>query len=82
MRERRQYGDKNLIGKNIYRLRMARHMKQHELLAQLQVRGIDISPTSLSDLIGQNRSASDKEIIALMDIFHVSFETLIGKEES
>ena len=55
-------------------------MKQHELLAQLQVRGIDISPTSLSDLIGQNRSVSDKEIVALMDIFHVSFETLTEKE--
>lgn len=76
MRERKQYGNKNLIGKNVYRLRTANHMKQHELLAQLQVRGIDISPTSLSDLIGQNRSASDKEIVALMDIFHVTFEEL------
>ena len=76
MRERKQYGNKNLIGKNVYRLRTVNHMKQHELLAQLQVRGIDISPTSLSDLIGQNRSASDKEIVALMDIFHVTFEEL------
>ena len=80
MRERKQYGNKNLIGKNVYRLRTANHMKQHELLAQLQVRGIDISPTSLSDLIGQNRSASDKEIVALMDIFHVTFEELTRPE--
>ncbi len=41
MKIRGTYGDKNLIGKNVYRLRKARKMKQRDLLAQLQLRGIN-----------------------------------------
>ena len=36
MRPRKKYGTKNSIGKNIIALREKRHMKQGELLAQLQ----------------------------------------------
>lgn len=76
MRIRKEYGDKNIIGKNIIRLRKARRMKQHELLALLQLEGLDINPTALSDLEGQNRVASDREIQALLKVFHVSFDEL------
>ena len=56
MKIRGTYGDKNLIGKNVYRLRKARKMKQRDLLAQLQLRGINIKLIPvLSDLEGQNR---------------------------
>ena len=82
MKIRGTYGDKNLIGKNVYRLRKARKMKQRDLLAQLQLRGININCTSLSDLEGQNRAVTDKEIRVLMGLFCVSFEELCKTEES
>ena len=68
MRPRKKYGTKNSIGKNIIALREKRHMKQGELLAQLQLHNIPISASSLSDL--------EREIIALMDIFQITFEEL------
>ena len=68
MKIRKKYGDKNLIGKNV--------AAQHELLAQLQVKGINITASGLSELEGQNRYATDKEVFALMTIFNVSFEEL------
>ncbi|MCB6900210.1 helix-turn-helix domain-containing protein [bacterium 210917-DFI.7.65] len=76
MRPRKKYGTKNSIGKNIIALREKRHMKQGELLAQLQLHNIPISASSLSDLEGQNRHVSEREIIALMDIFQITFEEL------
>ena len=37
-------GDKNLVGARIEAARRTRGMKQKELLAQLQVRGVDSTP--------------------------------------
>lgn len=81
MKIRGAYGNKNLIGKNVYRLRRARKMKQRDLVAQLQLHGININYTSLSDLEGQNRAVTDKEIRVLMEIFHVSFDELCAAGE-
>ena len=41
-------GDKNLVGARIESIRRNRGMKQKELLAQLQVRGVDITASALS----------------------------------
>ena len=43
-------GDKNLVGARIESIRRNRGMKQKELLAQLQVRGVDINASALSKL--------------------------------
>ena len=45
-------GDKNLVGARIESIRRNRGMKQKELLAQLQVRGVDINASALSKLEG------------------------------
>lgn len=76
MKIRKKYGSKNIIGKNVVRLRNARGMKQRDLLALLQLEGLDMNPTALSDLEGQNRVASDRDIQALLKIFHISFDEL------
>ena len=76
MKPRKEYGTKNCIGQQVYRLRIQHHMKQKELLAQLQVRGIDIGQTSLSDLEGQRRLATDREVKALAEIFQIPMEQL------
>ena len=73
-------GDKNLIGARVTQARLRRNMKQVELLAKLQVAGIEISVPALSLLEGQKRPVSDKELTALADILEVSVDWLLGRE--
>ena len=79
MRLRKQkIGDKNLIGARVEATRKKKDMKQKELLAQLQVNGIDMTSSGLSKLEGQIRSVTDIELVALADILDVSVEYLLG----
>ena len=55
-------------------------MKQVELLAKLQLAGIDISVPALSLLEGQKRPVSDIELNALADILNVPVDWLLGRE--
>ena len=71
-------GDKNLVGARIESIRRNRGMKQKELLAQLQVRGVDI----LSKLEGQLRTVTDIELLAFAEILDVDvFWLLTGKSQ-
>ena len=82
MRPRKSIGGKNEIGQTVVKLRKERKMKQKELLAQLQTRGVDMSLSTLSDLEGQNRAATDREIRILAEVFNVPIEALYPKEKS
>ena len=70
------YGDKNICGANIERVRKELGLKQLEVVAQLQVLGIDINPSSYSKLEGQRRLASDIEVQAIARILNVPIEVL------
>jgi transcriptional regulator with XRE-family HTH domain len=61
-------------------MRKKQGMKQIELLAKLQVSGVDISVPSLSLLEGQKRLVTDIELKALAEIFGVSADWLLGRE--
>ena len=74
-------GDRNLIGARVTQARKVLGMKQTELLAKLQLAGIDMSIPALSLLEGQKRPVSDKELVALADILHVSVNWLLSREE-
>ena len=77
MKIRKQiYGDKNMVGKNIERLRKSQGIKQKDFIAQMQTMGCDINPTSYSKLEGQIRTATDKEIFIISKILNVSMEAL------
>ncbi len=73
-------GDKNMIGAKVTQARKEQGMKQIELLAKLQLAGIDISTPALSLLEGQKRPVSDIELNALADILNVSVDWLLGRE--
>ena len=75
-----ELGDRNIIGKRVTEARLAHGMKQVELLAKLQLAGIDISVPALSLLEGQKRPVSDIELNALADILNVSVDWLLGRE--
>ena len=70
------YGDKNICGANIERIRREKGLKQLEIVAQLQVAGVDINPSSYSKLEGQRRMASDIEVQAIARILDVPVEVL------
>lgn len=76
-----ELGDRNIIGARVTEARKAQGMKQNELLAKLQLAGVDISSPALSLLEGQKRPVSDIELNALADILHVSVNWLLGRED-
>lgn len=76
-----ELGDRNLVGARVTKLRLERGMKQNELLARLQTKGIEISSPALSLLEGQKRPVTDFELNALADILGVSVDCLLGREE-
>lgn len=73
---KKTYGDSNMVGKNIERLRKERGIKQKDFIAMMQVMGCDINPTSYSKLEGQLRSATDKEIFIISKILNITMEEL------
>ena len=78
---KQKYGDKNIVGKNIERLRKEKGIKQKDFIAQIQVMGCDMNPTSYSKLEGQIRSATDKEIYTIAKILSVSIEELFNNKK-
>ena len=76
MRPRKILGSVNLVGANIERLRKERNIRQKEFIAQMQLMGVDINPTSFSKLEGQIRIATDKEILASSIILNVDINEL------
>ena len=82
MRLRKQeLGDRNLIGARVEAARKKRGMKQKELLAQLQVSGVDMNASGLSKLEGQIRYVTDIELVALADILEIPVDVLLGRRE-
>ena len=81
MKTRKQeYGEANMVGKNIERLRKTKGIKQKDFIAQMQIRGCDINPTSYSKLEGQVRSATDREIFVVSKILNVPMEKLFDEK--
>ncbi len=78
MRTRKQeLGTRNIVGARVESKRKELGIKQKELLAQLQVAGMDINASGLSKLEGQVRSVSDFELVILSQVLGVSVEWLL-----
>lgn len=75
------YGNKNICGANVERIRKQLGMKQSTLVAKMQLAGVDINPSSLSKLESQIRIASDIELKAMAQILGVTMEELVKTEE-
>ncbi len=73
---KKEYGNYNLVGKNIERIRKEKGIKQKDFIAQIQVMGCDMNATSYSKLEGQLRNATDKEIYVIAKILGVTMEEL------
>ena len=73
---KKEYGNSNIVGKNIERLRKERNIKQKDFISKMQTLGCDINSTSYSKLEGQVRLATDKEIYAAAKVLNVSVDEL------
>ncbi|MBR5314431.1 MAG: helix-turn-helix transcriptional regulator [Clostridia bacterium] len=77
---KQEYGNCNVVGKNIEELRKKRGLKQKDFISRLQTMGVDINPTSYSKLEGQVRYATDIELYAIAKILGVSIDSLFEKK--
>ena len=76
-----EYGTKNICGANVERIRKQQGMKQTTLISQMQLRGVDINPSSLSKLEGQIRIASDIELKIISEILGTTMEELVATHD-
>ncbi len=70
-------GSRNIVGAKVERVRKAKRMKQKELVAILQSKGMDICDTSMSRLEGQNRLVQDFEVPILAEALGVTVSWLL-----
>lgn len=78
---KKELGTRNLVGARVEQIRKEQGIKQKDLLALLQVYGLDLNASALSKLEGQIRFVTDTELLALADILNVSVDWLLGREE-
>ena len=77
---KKAYGDVNIVGQNIERIRKERGIKQKDFIAKIQTMGCDMNPTSYSKLEGQVRVATDKEIYVISKVLNIPMENLFDEE--
>ena len=78
---KREYGNRNMVGRNIELLRKRKNISQKDFISKIQVMGIDMNPTSYSKLEGQLRLATDKEIYVIAKILEVPVGELFENPE-
>jgi transcriptional regulator with XRE-family HTH domain len=69
----------NLVGPQIQKLRYAMGLTQEKFAAQCQLRGLDISRGTLSQIEAQIRCVSDFELFQLAKILKVTTDSLFPK---
>ena len=73
--------ENHLLGENIKRLRLEHNLRNCDVLAQLQLRGVDIARSTYSKIeLGVNNPTVDL-LIALADFYQVSFDEFYKKLE-
>lgn len=73
-------GDKkNLIGKNLKKLRSARKMSQQELSCKLELLGVYVCRGSVSRIEDYSRTVTDIELYAIAEVLNVDINELYSK---
>ena len=75
-----QIHPKNIAGREIQRLRLARNLSQNDLATACQVAGWDISRGTLSKIEAGLRCVSDVELVLLAEVVGCSPNELLKKE--
>lgn len=78
---RTEMGGKNYISNKLKELREERGMSQRKLAGEFQLLGFDIGKDVITRIENNKRYVTDIEIIAIMRVFHVSSDYLLGVKE-
>ena len=78
---KKEYGNANIVGKNIESLRKKRGIKQKDFIARIQVAGCNMNATSYSKLEGQLRVAPDREVYFIAKVLNVPIEQFFETEQ-
>ena len=73
---------KNLIGKNLKRLRKKMKISQQELSAKLELLGVYICRGSVSRIEDYSRTVTDIELYAIAEVLGVDIGELYSKDGS
>lgn len=66
------------IGNNLRNLRIASHLTQEQVVAQLQLRNLPTSRSIYSQIESGTYNIRISELIALAEIFHTDFNTIFN----
>lgn len=76
-------GKKNIVGSRVRALREKAGLSQEQLMAQLQLLGMDAERGVIKRIEGGQRAVSDLELRLLAKYFQVSYEYLLdGTDEA
>ena len=71
--------DKNLIGKNLKKLRIKLKISQQELSNKLELLGVYVCRGSISRIEDCSRTVTDIELFAISEVLGVDIKELYGK---
>ncbi len=69
------------LGSNIRKLRRQSHLTQEQVVARLQLQGIEISRSSYSQIECGTYNIRVSELIALAHLFHTDYNTFFAELE-
>ena len=69
---------KNIIGKNVKRLRKACNLSQRELAVKLQLEGHEFSDLTILRIEQGKRFVPDYEVVALANFFEITTDELLN----
>lgn len=70
-----------IIGSNIKRLRLERGMKATEVIAKLQLKNVNVTTSIFSKVENGRNNPSVDMLIALKEIFNVSYDEFFKKKD-
>ena len=71
MRQRKQLGDRNVVGARIRGIRVCRNMEQGDVVTQVELMGEWLTQSKLSRIEGQKSIVTDRDLIILSKVLNV-----------
>ena len=70
-------GKKNIIGKNVKKIRLEKHLTQNDLAMKLQLKGYEFDRITILRIENGQRFVPDYEIKLLCEVLEVSYSSLL-----
>lgn len=74
-------GKKNICGQRLRQARMAKKLRQEDLAAQIQLKGVNVERDSISRIEIGTRFVADFELMVFAQVLDVSVSWLLGMDE-